>query len=356
MATVPYSQLKPYAYYIAPAPSDEARFLTSNGGSPDYLKSQRALLVNFVGRRLHLMDKFENGSWEGHLMQDDGNVKSVSFDETAFPPGQLFQEIPWNWKPAAPLPPLPPDPWDEFVHSNEMDFKTNAEREAYEKKNPSLKIGDVLTQPDIVAQKRFVLSLVGRELGTLIEYKRTAYRFTNPLMLGDKEVGPKATQYYAKELTAGLPKERPGPGYIPEFMGNFTKALFKAPKLTQEINVFRGIVSEEGLNIPGTLPLSTSYDKYQALEFAQGLRGCCMLKINVKPGVRIIALDLVLMQHEDAGEKEILICPPYNAKIEDVEQSNGQIKQVTITPAARYRGGTRRRRRLRQTKKLTSKF
>ena len=357
MATVPYSQLKPYAHYIAPAPSDEARFLAGRKESEfESLTDQRALLVKFAGRRLHLLDKFPDGSWEGQLMQDDGNVKSVSFDETAFPPGQLFQEIPWNWKPAAPLPPLLPDPWEEFVHHRDMDI-TEAEHEAYEKKSESLKLKNVLSQADLAAQNQFKSTLQPDERRALEEYKGQGYGFMGPLMLGDA-YNAQGVVDYAKDKTLAnstdparppLPKERPGPGFIREFMAGFLSVLSRAPKLTQEINVFRGINHKDGLKIDGTLTMSTSYDKYVAVEFVSGLGGCCMLKMNVKPGVRIYAWG------DRDPEREIMILPPYNAKIEDVEHTNGKIKQVTITPA-KYRGGTRRRRRLRRTKKLTSKF
>jgi len=355
MATVPYSQLKPYTNYIAPAPSDEARFLAGRKESEfESLTDQRALLVKFAGRRLHLLDKFPDGSWQGQLAQDDGNVKSVSFDETAFPPGQLFQEIPWNWKPAAPLPPLLPDPWDEFVHYRDMDI-TDAEREAYEKKNASLKLKDVLSQADLAAQNQFKSTLQPAEKRALNAYIAESYSFMGPLIVGDAYNAQGVVDYAINETLANstdparppLPKERPGPGFIREFMAGFLSVLSRAPKLTQEINVFRGINHKDGLKIDGTMTMSTSYDKYVAVDFVSGLGGCCMLKINVKPGVRIFAIG--------GMEREIMILPPYNAKIEDVEHTNGKIKQVTITPA-KYRGGTRRRRRLRRTKKLTSKF
>ena len=142
-------------------------------------------------------------------------------------------------------------------------------------------------------------------------------------------------QEYAKEA-------KKGPGVIEEFMSTFRITLSKAPKLTKEINVFRGVDSKEGFNIPGKQALSTSYDKYKAVEFTHGR--CCMLKINVKPGVGVIALDMILGESEEAGEKEILICPPYTAKIEDVGDPESGVKKVTITPATPS-GGRRRTRK-----------
>jgi len=176
------------------------------------------------------------------------------------------------------------------------------------------------------------------------------------------EESPAVVHFAKKETLADskdparppLPKERPGPGFIREFMAGFLSLLSRAPKLTQEINVFRGVDSTDGLKIDGTIAMSTSYDKHVAVRFSLGKNACCMLKMNVKPGVRIFAWG------DDDAESEIMVLPPYKALIEDVDGVDNGIKKVTITPV-KYRGGTRRRghrrrRRLRQTKKLTSKF
>jgi hypothetical protein len=148
-------------------------------------------------------------------------------------------------------------------------------------------------------------------------------------------------------------------------MTGFFTALSRAPKLTQEINVFRGIMGKEALNIDGTLALSTSYNKHVAFTFSHGRGMCCMLKINVKPGVRFFAW------RGSDDESEIMVLPPYKALIEDIDGPDSGVKKVTIIPV-KHRGGTRstrglrtrstrglrtrRRRRLRQTKKLTSKL
>ena len=260
----------------------------------------------------------------------------------------------------APLPPLPPDPWDEFVPPDDMDLTSDAEVQEYYRKNTPVKLTDVLSQADLAAQNQFRSTLQPDERRALNAYQGESYIFMGPLMMGDAYRAQGVVEYAQDQTLANstdparppLPKERPGPGFIREFMAGFLSVISRAPKLTQEINVFRGISHTDGLKIDGTLTMSTSYDKYVAVDFLSGFGGCCMLKINVKPGVRIFLVG--------GDESEIMILPPYNAKIEDVEHSNGKIKHVTITPA-KYRGGTRRRgnrrrRRLRQTKKLTSKF
>jgi hypothetical protein len=350
-APVPYSQLQPYKYYIVPPPSDEARFLTATfaRNADDYLNEQRSSLLGHIGRRMQLSDKWR-GAWSTLLERDKGKAQSIYFDETSFPPGQLFQEVSWDWKPSG-LAPMA-DPWDEF-DPREMGFASDAEEEAYYKKNPPVKLTDVLTQADIAAQNQFASTLNPAEWRALNAYKGEGHKFMGPLMAGVPEYSLGVVRYAREETRADredrLPKERPGPGFIREFMSGFLSALSRAPKLTQEINVFRGISGKQGLNIDGTLAMSTSYNKHVAFTFSNGRGGCCMLKINVKPGVRIFVWG------PPDPECEIMVLPPYNAKIEDVEHSHGNMKQVTITPA-KYRGGTRRRRRLRQTKKRTSKL
>jgi hypothetical protein len=325
-ALVPYSQLKDYKYYIVPTPSDEARFRTATyaTNAAEYVKEQRRLLLNYVGRRMHLLGK-RDGTWNAQL-QRDGKIESTYFDETSFPPGQLFQEVGWDWKPGVAMAPAPqpaPHPWDEFDSKNDDDHDDDAEG----------KIKSPLSDADISAQEKFGRSLTVDETQNLGEYKNHAHRFVTPLMLGHKDAQA-AEEAYAKEA-------KKGPGVIEEFMSTFRSTLSKAPKLTKEINVFRGVDSKEGFNIPGKQALSTSYDKYKAVEFTDGR--CCMLKINVKPGVGFIALDMILGESEEAGEKEILICPPYTAKIEDVGDPESGVKKVTITPATP--GGGRRRTR-----------
>ena len=361
-APVPFSQLKLYTNYIVPAPSDEARFLTATfaRNSDEYVKKQRRLLLRYVGRKMHLLDSGET-SFHAQLKAVGAESESVYFDETSFPPGQMFQEVNWDWEPVG-VAPLPPDPWDEFNPPLDMDFASEKEEKEYYKKNPPLKLSDVLSPVDLAALNQFQSTLNPAELKALNAYKGTRHSFMGPLMLGLTEESLGVVRFARSETLADskdparppLSKERSGPGFIREFMTGFFTALSRAPKLTQEINVFRGVVGKAALNIDGTLPLSTSYDKHVAYTFSAKRGMCCMLKMNVKPGVRFFA-----WRGADP-EREIMVFPPYKAQIEDVGNPDSGVKKVTLTPV-KYRGGTRRRghrrrRRLRQTKKLTSKL
>jgi len=352
-APVPYSQLKDYKYYIVPTPSDEARFLTATYATnadeyvKEYVKEQRRLLLEHVGRRMHLLGN-RHGAWNTQLNLDNGKNKTVYFDETSFPPGQLFQEVGLGLNPALPV------KLTDVLTEGDIAAQFYSSR----KYDVSVKLTDVLSQADIAAQEQFYSSLSLDEKRGLSQYKGDGYMFMGPLMRGMVQQSRGVVRYAIKETRANskdparppLPKERPGPGFIREFMAGFLSFISRAPRLTKEINVFRGVVSKGGLNIDGTMAISTSYDKHVAAAYSNEREGCCMLKINVKPGVRIFAWD------QSDAEKEIMVLPPYKAQIEDVGGPESGIKKVTITPV-KYRGGTRRRRKtLRQSKKLTSKF
>jgi len=234
------------------------------------------------------------------------------------------------------------DPWAEFPIPDDWD--PNSE---------NVSINDILTKEELAAQTKFWTSLSADEFYTLKEWKSAAHAFTRHLVLGDKNYPMSAVEY-----ALAFKGKESVPGYIPTFMANFSRAMFKAPKLTHEINVFRGIHNKDGLNNLGTIPISTSYSKNMALAFShvalgEDEKGCCMLKVNVKPGVRIIAIDFLMGvgQRSFSNEFEIIICPPFKALVEDVGDSNSGVKKVTITPVVPRRAGTRRKRRARKTRK-----
>lgn len=234
------------------------------------------------------------------------------------------------------------DPQAEFFVP--LDWDPNSE---------NISITDILTKEELAAQTKFLTSLSADEFYTLKGWKGSAHAFTRHLVLGDKNYPMSAVEY-----ARAVKGKESVPGYIPTFMANFSRAMFKAPKLTHEINVFRGIQNKAGLNNLGTIPISTSYSKTMALAFSRVFlgeveKGCCMLKVNVKPGVRIIAIDFLMGEGDSfsAREFEIIICPPFKALVEDVGDSNSGIKKVTITPVVPRRAGTRRKRGARKTRK-----
>lgn len=330
MAAVPFSQLKVGSKYVFPAPSAVERFMM--GTTAQVWVDQRKRFLGYVGQPMEVVEKSARGVATPYVQLYVGKEEENAYEDF-FPLGQLFKPFVKGVDIAPPLVALAPaaqpsaHPWDEFDSNNDDDHDDDTEVKG-------LEIKDVLSKDDVIEQEKFGRSLTVDETQNLREYKNHAHRFVTPLMLGHKDAQA-AEEAYAKEA-------KKGPGVIEEFMSTFRSTLSKAPKLTKEINVFRGVDSKEGLNMPGKQALSTSYDKYVATRFAEE-RGCCIFKINVKPGVGVIALDMILGESEEAGEKEILICPPYTAKIEDVGDPESGVKKVTITPATP--GGGRRRTR-----------
>jgi hypothetical protein len=202
---------------------------------------------------------------------------------------------------AAPAPSA--NPWDEF--DGPRDYK-----------NPP-KLMNVLSEGDMRAQEKFRNSLTSDQKTALAYYKLNGYQEIQYWMArGDVPIENDAA---SKNLRV------------------FIQLIKGAPILNTEINVFRGIKAEERLQkMKGNVALSTSYDKFIASEFTNGRNQCCMLKINVKPGVRIFAFDA------DDEEHEIMILPPYNASVEDIATAPG-LKRVTITPKEAPSGGRRRK-------------
>jgi hypothetical protein len=188
---------------------------------------------------------------------------------------------------------------------------------------------NVLSEQDIADQEKFRDSLTPDEKKALSYYKCDGY----------EDVAHYCLTQYDDPLNDDNKDLRV-----------FMELLKKAPKLTQQINVFRGITlaDESALTMTGKMVMSTSYDPAVAFGFAEhGRNGCCMLKINVRPGVRIITFG------DRDAEHEIVIIPPYNASIEDIAPG---LKRVTITPKEASSGGRRRKtkkgkRRIRKTRR-----
>ena len=211
--------------------------------------------------------------------------------------------------------------------------------------------------PYDAAQAAFSKGLSPAEREALSHYAKGGYLITTPLLTGAPS---------KKDLTEFDPLidygrrigDFPGDkkiGVIPRFLSAFVSAIRKAPKLTDELNVFRGIHSDRGLDIQGNNVLSTSRSEGMARYFIEGQQ-CCMLNIKVKPGVRVISIETLFPDSPNHAEQEMLICPPFKAQI--VDGGKG-VKNVTITPVESYRGGRRKtrkhKRRTRSTRDLRSR-
>jgi hypothetical protein len=378
-ASVPYSQLKPKNTYVLPAPSEVKRFtmgaVDSDGAPPQVWIDQRNKLLMRQGYPMTVQSKGVNGTVDVSIV---GNI--VQTFEAFFPPGQLFKpfvvgvdKIPPQLPPPAPDPSA--DPWDEFYPKHFSYEKYTDDEYAmmtpeyklmllrpewmqtrYGRPGFRPKIADIFSSNDLAAQTQFFKSFTVGEKYVINDYLHDSYRYTTP--------------WVAWSLFPNGPAP-PRDTYDPlddDEKKDYSNLLFKAPKLTREIEVFRGLrMGETDIESmkKGTVPISTSYDKYTARDYnVAGKGGCCLLRVIVKPGVGVIALDLY--RFPDDPEKideiyttsacEILICPPYNVQIEDIGGPTTGLKRVTITPKEAPSAGRRRRKTLRQSKKLTSKF
>ena len=357
MAEVTFSELEVGSTYVLPAPSDIARF--TMGRNDKNLKDTRNRLLMRQGYPMTVTERGEVS------IADVPEYISEEF----FPAKQGFKpfvvgvdKIP---SPLPPPAPDPSDPWDEFYPKN-FNYDPNTDDE-YVKMTPEYKlmllrpegmqssygrpgyrpkIADVFSSDDLAAQRAFTQSLV-HSVGiqwVIKDYLSNSYRYTTP----------SAAWYLFPD--GPPPPPPPDDGMLDEDdKEDYKTLLFTAPKLTREFEVFRGLRNPE-TDIEslkkGTLPISTSYDKYTARDYTfKGKGECCILRIIVKPGVRCIALDLYRFpkEPEKIGEWgntsacEILICPPYNVQVEDIGAPTSGLKRVTITPKAS--GGRRRKTR-----------
>ncbi len=253
----------------------------------------------------------------------DGRENNYAFAEYKF---ELAPPAPAPARAPAPAPARAParapdpsvDPWNEFPPP--LPPGTRAP--------PRPPKQNVLSEDDIAEQKKFHVSLTPDEKEALSYYKCDGY----------EDVARYCLTQYDDPLN-----------HDNKDLRGFMELVKKAPKLTQQINVFRGITldDESALTMTGKMVMSTSYDPAVAFGFTEhGRNGCCMLKINVQPGVRIITFPGDL-------EHEIVIIPPYNASIEDIVPG---LKRVTITPKEASSGGRRRKtnkgkRRIRKTRR-----
>jgi hypothetical protein len=364
MAPVSFSKLKVGSTYVIPPPSDIARF--TMGSNFQGWIDDRNTLLKYVGHPMKVTYRGANGSLEVYIAGVEERIFENFFPENQ--PFKPFVEGVDKIPPTQPPPPDPspdpsPDPWDEFYPKEYYGYKEDRWNNTPEYKLMLLrpegmqktygrpgfrpKIADVFSSDDLAAQRAFTQSLVDSDgEGDLIDdYLFNSRRYTTPQA--------------AWSLFPSGPEPPPDTDPLTDDeKKDYKNILFGAPKLTREIEVFRGVRNPE-TDIEslkkGTLPISTSYDKYTARDYTFAGKGeCCILRIIVKPGVRCIALDLYRFpkEPEKIGEWgntsacEILVCPPYNVQVEDIGAPTSGLKRVTITP--KPSGG--RRRKTRKTK------
>lgn len=200
----------------------------------------------------------------------------------------------------------------------------------------SERLVSALSRVDLAAQREFFTSLSDEEVALLYDYKQGSTHITlrgqrNFLSESDK------SENHWFPFFKGLTDEQ----WI-----LFRGLVRKAPVLTKEINVYRGVNTPSALNINGKGLISTSTSVERANQFLRGEK-CCLIEIKIAPGVKIIGIDLCT-RFQYRCEAEIVVCPPYIFTITGGTETR---KQATITPGmpagrrktARHRRGSTRR-------------
>jgi hypothetical protein len=377
MVTVPFSELKVGSTYVLPAPSDVDRF--TMGTNSQVWINQRTNLLKCVGHPMKV-DSRNRDDMITISIRGRG-VYGMHTYEAFFPEGQRFKPfvkgvdiIPQDPPPVRPpLPDPSADPWDEFYPKEYYGYEEDESNKTVEHRlmrarvdwmqkeygRPGFrpKIADVFSSDDLAAQTQFFTSFTPDEKNMINEYLYDSYKYTTP-----------SAAWFLFPSGPEPPPDEDEP-LEDDKKSVYKNLLFRAPKLTREIEVFRGLrMGERDIESlkKGTVPISVSYDKYTARDYnAAGKGQCCLLRVIVKPGVRLIAIDFFkfptnpekIGKEGDGSDCEILICPPYNVQVEDIGGPTTGLKRVTITP--KLSGGRRRtrkhKRRARKTRRRHKK-
>ena len=208
-------------------------------------------------------------------------------------------------------------------------------------------------------QNEFRKNLTGPERIAMRAYTHAGDRIVNQILRGNVTRSVLENPTFVKSVQEF--KERyPGTfesaetGFIRKFIDVLFQVASKAPKTTDEIQVYRGVQRVEDLATHGNEFLSTSLSRDAAVRFI-GEESCCLLNIMIKPGVRTMWLQPVSTY---PAEEEIVICPPF--KIEFTKSmlpkmarkySGDYTVVISPVPVYRARGRTYRRKGLRKTNK-----
>jgi hypothetical protein len=368
---VPFSGLKLKSTYVVPEPSEVGRF-TAGTDSKDWIAVRNMLLMR-QGYPMTVQSKGERNNVSVSIVGETVNIYEFFFQkgELFKPFDALIDKIP----PQHPPPPPDPsaDPWEEFYPKHFMyegytddkyvqmtpEYKLMLLRpdwmqNLYGRPGFRPKIADIFSEKDITAQREFFDSFTEGEKGVINEYIDDSYKYTTPSVAWS--LFPSGPEPPPDDETLNDDKKKA-----------YKNLLFRAPKLTQDIEVFRGLrMGEKDIESlkKGTLPISTSYDKYAARDYnAAGKGKCCLLRVIVKPDVGVIALDFYRFPEDPekidnvkfSSACEILICPPYNVHIEDIGGPATGLKRVTITPKEAPRAGRRRTRKTKKSKRHSRK-
>lgn len=217
-----------------------------------------------------------------------------------------------------------------------------------------------LSNEYIEDQVSYISSLTPDEKKILVSYTKYGYKVINIALRGDtdsemveklvknfKAVNPLNNLNTLTPSTIENVRKNIIGGNIPEYVARFMTIVSKAPKLKEELTLYRGIESSLDLPAQGRQLLSTSLSPGRANAFVHR-KGCCFLTMIVKPGVKTIWLESISL-HEK--EEEILLIPPFNL---DIVRNSGGKFTITVSPTQYTRkSGTRRRKthKARKTRK-----
>jgi hypothetical protein len=209
----------------------------------------------------------------------------------------------------------------------------------YDVQSESEKLVLFLSPADLKAQRDFFKSLSTEEVAILLDYKK-----------GSSHITLRGERNFLSESDRS--ENHPNPafkGLTDEQWRLFRGLVRKAPALTSEITVYRGVNTPNALKINGRGIISTSVSKNISRGFADPHTKCCMLKIKIAPGVKIIGIDLC-SRFSYGCEGEIVVCAPFVFTLTGGTELE---KEATITPGmpAGRRRKTPRHRRRRSTRR-----
>lgn len=174
-----------------------------------------------------------------------------------------------------------------------------------------------------------------RIINQLLRGNMQNVKIDNPVFIRSLKAFMLTNTIYKKKNNSGnntTKKKIKDTGIVKEFMYDFLNVVNKFPKLEDEITVYRGVTTKEGIYTHGNEFLSTSYDKFVTNKFKVA-HGCCELNIKLKPGVKAIYMVPI---SQFPNEREILIVPPFKFHIDSIENNNNTYN-ITISPIAKYK-------------------
>lgn len=200
------------------------------------------------------------------------------------------------------------------------------------------------------SQTAFLESLTPDEKAILNSYTHHGDRITNAVLRGTPLEG---MRHHIESLPMTEPKGTTL-GLIPSYVAKFMNVIKKAPIVTEEMTLYRGINagSSPYQESNGNEVLSTTYDPKIAKTFAgsSSVDHCCFITIRVIPGVRVLWIEPI---SRFPDEREVILIPPFMEVIESRKTLRDLV--VAVSPSKRS-GGTRKTRRWKMPRKMTRRY